>query len=159
MKTPALARMHGAAVIQAKPPVVQSWGNNPVGPPMGFIIVKTPEFETRSLFPSAGAFVQDVVFLTDRVELLHEKIDLVREELADLTEKLSFALEFPASSSPNTKVFETEDELREAVATYFRQHHGETLYPSDVVAEFGLAYEKAVDVITSLEANGCIRRN
>lgn len=47
----------------------------------------------------------------------------------------------------------------EAIKTYFAEHDGAVIYPSDVAARFGLSYEDAAVACERLAAKGRIERH
>ena len=52
----------------------------------------------------------------------------------------------------------TPVETKQAIARHFADHHGQTIYPSDLEALFHLDYDLILGVAQELERDGVIRK-
>jgi hypothetical protein len=49
------------------------------------------------------------------------------------------------------------EQAKEEVQTYFKEHHGETIYPSDIMEALSLDYELVYEICEELEREGMVK--
>jgi hypothetical protein len=106
------------------------------------------------------ADVVDQVFLSESYLRLREENNNLKRENKMLREKLEIS--FTGQVNPVDDI-ETRDiprtQAKHEIASFFADHRGEVIYPSDVAAELNLSYLLVEEVIGELEDEGKIRQS
>ena len=61
------------------------------------------------------------------------------------------------SMQPAETLYVPREKMVEIIKKYFEDHHGESIYPSDLAEEFGFSYLSVQSIIDELEQKGMIR--
>lgn len=99
---------------------------------------------------SAGMFIADFGMVDDLDHLRseHERLALEVAELKGQVRDLQQQIEPPALRDL------TDEAAKAEIKTFFADHHGETIYASDVAAALSLDYDKVAQWLQELEHDG-----
>ena len=109
--------------------------------------------ETTGLMIFAGYSAGGITEAVERLRLEHDLLVLevarLRESVAELSQQVA------DDSEPELREL-TEGEAKAEIKTYFENHHGETIYASDVASTLSLDYDCVERWLQELERDGQI---